>query len=164
LISFIEVWTLVHTELRRTAMSADVAGGGGVLDPDSAMDRLAAWKDRIDKLAADTKAMSDRLQELRVTAKDDNGLAVVTVDSTGALVDLSLSERIQRVAPQVVASTIMDTIGRARQAVADRSQEIIADTVGTESPAARAIAERVGRQLRGLDPDDAAMDDDRGRR
>ncbi|MFG2107624.1 YbaB/EbfC family nucleoid-associated protein [Micromonospora chersina] len=122
--------------------------GGGVLDPDGAMDRMRAWKGRIDKLAADTKVMSDRLQELRVTAEDDNGLAEVTVDSAGALLDLRLGRQIQRVSPQVVAEAVMAAIRRAKGQLAERSQEIIAETVGTDSAAARAIAERVSRQLR----------------
>jgi DNA-binding protein YbaB len=138
---------------------------GNILDPDGASERLAVWKGRIDKLAADTQTMSDRLQGVRVTASDPTGLAEVTVDSTGALVDLQLTGRIQRVAPAVVAQTIMATLGDARNKLADRSQEIIADTVGTESPAARAIADSVGRQLRGGPaPERAAApnDDDEG--
>lgn len=138
---------------------------GNILDPEAAHERLAAWKGRIDKLAADTQAMSDRLQGVRVTASDPTGLAEVTIDSTGALLDLRLTDRIQRVAPAVVAQTIMATLGDARTKLADRSQEIIADTVGTESPAARAIADRVGRQLRGSPAPEraaAANDDDEG--
>ncbi|WP_231921181.1 YbaB/EbfC family nucleoid-associated protein [Micromonospora auratinigra] len=127
-------------------------GTGGVLDPDGALERLAAWKGRIDKLAADTRAMSERLEQLRVTATDSNGLTEVTVDSQGVLVDLRLGQRIQRVAPDVVARTIMDTVRDARRQLADRSREIIDDTVGTGSAAGRAIAERVERQLRDADP------------
>jgi DNA-binding protein YbaB len=134
-----------------------MAAGGSVLDPGGAMERIDAWKNRIDKLAVDTKAMSDRFQELRVTAADRDGIVEVTVDSVGALVDLRLTHRIQRVSPDVVAQTIMDTIRVAKQQVASRAEEIIADTVGTESPAARAITERVGKQLRG-EPDDVGGD------
>lgn len=133
-------------------MRADVPGGGGLLDPGGAMEHLAAWKGRIDQLAADTTLMSDRIQGLRATAADGNGLAEVTVDSTGTLVDLRLSQRIQRTAPDVVASAVMNAIREAKRELADRSQEIIAETVGAESPAARAISERVGQQLRGPDP------------
>ncbi|PKW14253.1 YbaB/EbfC family nucleoid-associated protein [Saccharopolyspora spinosa] len=136
---------------------------GNILDPDSAHERLAAWKDRIDKLAADTRAMSERLQEVRVTASDPNGLTEVTIDSTGALVDLRLTDRMRRTSPDVVARTIMATLGEAKNKLADRSQEIIADTVGTESPAARAIADSVGQHLRsGPAPESAAApgDDD----
>ncbi|WP_187764774.1 YbaB/EbfC family nucleoid-associated protein [Saccharopolyspora spinosa] len=136
---------------------------GNILDPDSAHERLAAWKDRIDKLAADTRAMSERLQEVRVTASDPNGLTEVTIDSTGALVDLRLTDRMRRTSPDVVARTIMATLSEAKNKLADRSQEIIADTVGTESPAARAIADSVGQHLRsGPAPESAAApgDDD----
>jgi len=127
--------------------------GGGILDPDGAMEQLHAWKGRIDKLAADTQAMSNAMQDLRVTVADDNGLAQVTVDSAGLLLDLKLSQKVQRVAPEVTARTIMETIRKARTQVANRSREIIADTLGTESEAARGIAERVSQRL--LPPDDA---------
>jgi DNA-binding protein YbaB len=119
--------------------------GDRVLDPDGARERLGAWKSRIDKLAADTQEMGERLKAVRVTARDPGGMAEVTVDSTGAVVDLRLTDRIQRAAPSVVAQAIMATLAQARSQLADRSQEIVADTVGTESPAARAIAESVGR-------------------
>jgi hypothetical protein len=134
---------------------------GGILDPDGAMDQLRAWKGRIDKLAADTQAMSTAMQDLRVTVADDNGLAEVTVDSTGLLVGLKLGRQVQRVAPEVTANTIMETIRKARTRIADRSREIIADTLGTESEAARGIAERVSQRLLPSDePNQSPGDDD----
>jgi DNA-binding protein YbaB len=129
----------------------------GLLDPDGAMDYLQAWKSRIDRMAADTQAMSDRLGELRVTAEDDNGLAEVTIDSTGALVDVRFSERIQRVSPEVVSRAVLSALRAARLTAAVRSRQIITETVGSESVAARTIAEQVERQLRG--PDAGAEDD-----
>jgi DNA-binding protein YbaB len=134
---------------------------GGILDPDGAMDQLRAWKGRIDKLAADTQTMSNAMQDLRVTVADDNGLAEVTVDSAGLLVGLKLGRQVQRVAPEVTANTIMETIRKARTRIAERSREIIADTLGTESEAARGIAERVSQRL--LPPDEPSQspgDDD----
>src|SRR6266536_3335196 len=121
---------------------------GDILDPDAARERLLAWKGRIDKLATDTKAMSDQLRDVRVTTADPDGLAEVTVDSAGSLVDLRLTERIQRTEPAVVARAIMGSLRDAKNKIADRSQEIIAETMGTESVAARAIADSVDRQLR----------------
>lgn len=135
-----------------------------VLNPDDARQRLEAWKGRIDKLAADTKAMSDRFQQLEVTRKDRDGMVEVRVDSSGALVALKLSREIDRSAPDVIAATIMSTIREAKAELADRSQEIIAETVGTESPAARAIAERVGDHLRGSRDEEAAEPPARARR
>ncbi|TQM83042.1 YbaB/EbfC DNA-binding family protein [Saccharothrix saharensis] len=121
----------------------------GILDPDGARERLAAWKGRFDKLAADTRVMSERLQGIRVTAGDPGGLAEVTVDSTGAMVDLRLTDRIGRVAPAVVARAILATLGDAKSQVADRTQEIIAETMGPDSAAGKAMADNVGRHLRG---------------
>jgi DNA-binding protein YbaB len=125
-----------------------------VLNPDDARERLDAWKGRIDKLAADTLAMSDRFQQLQVTRKDRDGMTEVTVDSSGSLVGLRLTREIERSAPDVVAATIMSTIREAKAELAERTQEIVEETIGTESAAGRAIAERVGQQLRGPVEDD----------
>ncbi|MEU4551685.1 YbaB/EbfC family nucleoid-associated protein [Micromonospora violae] len=144
-------------------MTAEVPHAGGLLDPGGAMDRLAEWKGRLDQLATATDAMSERIQELRVTVADGNGLVEVTVDSVGALVDLHLGQRVQRVAPDVVARTIMTTIAAAKRQLADRAQEIIGDTLGSDSSAARAIAERVGQQLRDAEPAVGGPDEQHGR-
>jgi hypothetical protein len=45
--------------------------------------------------------------------------------------------------------------------VADRAQEIIAETVGTESTAARAIAAQVGERLRNADSTNHVSEVDR---
>jgi DNA-binding protein YbaB len=133
------------------------AGGpdwNSILDPDAAMAQLGAFKARVDRTAADTTAMSDRLARLRVTTEDGNGLAQVTIDSTGVLVDLRLSRRIQRVAPDTVARAVLSALRDARQTAAERSREIIEETMGPDSPAAQAIAERVERPLRRPEQDD----------
>lgn len=131
-----------------------------VLTPDDARERIDAWKGRIDKLAADTKAMSDQFQALEVTRRDRDGMVEVTVDSSGSLVALRLTREIERASPDVLAGTIMSTIRDAKTELAARSQEIIEDTVGTESPAARAIAERVGEHLLGGRAEVDAADDE----
>ncbi|BCJ48667.1 hypothetical protein Asp14428_01420 [Actinoplanes sp. NBRC 14428] len=130
-----------------------------LLEPGQALDRLAAWKGRIDQLAADTRAMSERLGELRVTAADDNRMVEVTVDAQGALVDIRLGRRIQQVEPETVARTIMATMREARQKTADRAQEIITETLGTESPAARAMAAQVADRLRAAGAGEAGTRD-----
>jgi hypothetical protein len=99
-----------------------------------------------------------------VTSTDPRGMAEVTVDNTGALVGLRLTREIERVSPEEVASTIMRTIRTAKTELADRSQEIIEDTVGTESAAARAIADRVAQQLRPRDDEPRDTPDTGGRR
>lgn len=120
---------------------------GATPDPEESRERLQAWKGRIDQLAADTQAMSDRMQELRVTVSDPNHMVTVTVDSTGNLLDLVLTERSRRIELQYVSQTIMETIREAKAQIADRSAEIIESTLGSDSGPGQAIAERVRAQL-----------------
>jgi DNA-binding protein YbaB len=131
------------------AMTAGLPDGDGILDPDGARAYLQDWKGRIDRTAADTKAMSDRLGQLRVTGEDGNGLAEVTIDSTGALLDVRFHERIQRLAPDAVSRAVMSAMREARRRAAERSRRIIAETVGSDSVAGRTIAERMDERLRG---------------
>jgi DNA-binding protein YbaB len=123
-----------------------------ILDPDGAREQLEAWRGRIDRLATDTKAMSDQLEQLRVTAADPDGLVEVTVDSSGSLINLTLGPRFSRSSSDALARTIMDTVREAKRQVAARSQEVIESTLGTDSPAARAIATRVRERLTPPDP------------
>ncbi len=118
------------------------------LDPDGARAYLQDWKSRIDRKAADTQAMSDRLAGLRVTAGDGNGVAEVTVDSGGILVDLRLTDRIHRLAPDVVSRAVLGALRDARLKAAEQTRAVIAETMGPDSVAARAIADRMEQQLR----------------
>lgn len=126
---------------------------GGIPDPEASRDRLVAWKGRIDQLAADTQAMSDQMEQLRVTVMDPRRIVQVTVDSTGNLVDVLFSELIRRFTPEEVSQALMATIRAAKLQVADRSAEIIEATLGSDSSAGRAIADRVRKQL--SPPDEA---------
>src|SRR5690242_7642331 len=110
-------------------MTEGVGDGDPLLEPGAALDRLAAWKGRINQLAADTKAMNDRLSQLRVTATDRDRMVEVSVDAQGVLLDLRLGWRIRHVDPETVARTIMSTVQEARRGLADRAQEIIAETI-----------------------------------
>jgi DNA-binding protein YbaB len=115
----------------------------GVLDPDEASAYLQNWKGRVDEAAANTRAMSERLAQLRVSATDDDGLAEVTIDAAGVLVDVRFTERMSRVTPDAVARAVLAAQRKARRAAAEQSQQIIDDTLGPDSVAGRTIAERL---------------------
>ena len=129
----------------------DPLAGESLLDPDGSRAYLRDWKARVDRTAANTQAMSDRLAQLRITAEDGNNLVAVTIDSAGVLLDVRFTERIQRVAPDVVSRAVMSALGTARHTAAQRSREIVTDTMGPESVAARAITDRLEQQLGGVD-------------
>jgi DNA-binding protein YbaB len=116
------------------------------LDPDSSRDYLRDWKGRVDRAAAATQAMSERLAEARITATDGNGLVEVTIDSSGVLVDVRFTDKIQRVPPEAVSRAVMGALGSARGKAARLTRQIVDETLGPDSMAGRLIEER---QLRG---------------
>lgn len=110
-----------------------------LLEPGQALDRLAAWKGRIDGMAADTQGMSERMTALRVTAADETRTVEVTVDAQGVLLDLKLGRRTQQLAPDELARTIMQTVQKARRRAVDQVRQVLDETIGADSAVGRAI-------------------------
>ncbi|MGI5996801.1 MAG: YbaB/EbfC family nucleoid-associated protein [Saccharomonospora viridis] len=136
-----------------------------ILGPDEARERLAAWRERIDTIAANTQAMSEQLRDVRATVSDPGELVEVTVDSTGLLVDLRLTDRIQHKPPSTAAQTILATLGEAKSRLADQSREIIAGVLGPESAAGQAMVGSIEQHLRcdqSKDGADTSFDEDDG--
>ncbi|GAB3656306.1 hypothetical protein GCM10028833_31820 [Glycomyces tarimensis] len=122
------------------------------IDPASARARLANWKDRTDKMAADTQSLAAQVQTLRATATDPEELAEATVDHTGSLVDLVFSTRVRRVPEEESARAVLLAIQAAKVKLAERSREVVEATVGEESPAGQALMRGLKRQF-GPDPE-----------
>jgi DNA-binding protein YbaB len=118
-----------------------------ILDPDAAQAYLRGWKSRIDRMAADTGAMSERLGQLRVRGKDDNDLVEVTIDANGVLVGIRFGERVRQFAPSTIERAVMAAMRTARADAARQARAIVVETMGPDSVAAQAIAARLERQL-----------------
>ena len=132
----------------------DISDTTAFLDPDASREYLRAWKANIDRVAGQAAAMAEQLERLRTTARDDDGLAEVTIDSSGALVDLELTDRIRNQAPEVVARAVMSALRKARGTAARRAQEIAVETMGADSLSARTTAERMRELLERPDRED----------
>jgi DNA-binding protein YbaB len=128
------------------------------LDPDASREYLRSWKENVDRMAAGAAAMSEQMGRLRVTARDGNDLAKVTIDSTGVLVGLELTDRIHRFEPAVVARAVMSALREARAEAADRAHDIAVETMGPDSLSARTTAERIRQALER--PDDSRQADE----
>jgi DNA-binding protein YbaB len=147
-------------------MSVDgvTPAGEAFLDPDSARDYLRSWNARVERQGANARAMSERIGELRTSAKDSNDLTEVTIDSTGVLLELTFTDRIRRVEPDVVARAVMAALRDARVKAADRAREIAVETMGPDSLSARTIGDRMQQLLEAPDAaDDAEGNADPGR-
>jgi len=110
-----------------------------LLSMDDAQARLEAWKANSERLAAETIAAGASLQELRVTGTDDNRIAVITVDSGGALVAVTLNSRVHRQAPELTQDAIMGAYRAAKANLAAAAAEIVRGTVGTDTATGRAL-------------------------
>lgn len=120
-----------------------------ILDPEAAQAYLRGWKTRVERMAADTQAMSERLGQLRVRGTDENDLVEVTIDANGVLTGIRFTPRVRRVAPEAVEQAVMAAIRSARLRAAGQAREIIVETMGPDSVAAQTIATRIERQLNG---------------
>ena len=125
----------------------DVPDAQAFLDPDASRDYLRGWKENVDRTAARAAAMSEQLEHLRVTARDGNGLAEVTIDSGGVLVGLELTDRIHRFDPDAVARAVMRALREARGKAAEQAHEIAVETMGPDSLSARTVADRMRQAL-----------------
>lgn len=120
-----------------------------VLSGDDAVARIQERQAAFQKTVAATQEMATRMRTLAATASDANGLATVTVDSSGVLLKAEFSARIQRTAPEAVSRALMEALAHAKQRVAAQTQEVIADTVGADSATGRAVAQDLQARLGG---------------
>jgi DNA-binding protein YbaB len=132
----------------------EVSDTQAFLDPDASREYLRSWKENVDRAAARAAVMTERMERLRVTARDGNGLAEVTIDSAGVLVDLKLTDRIHRFEPEAVARAVMSALREARATAADRAHDIAVETMGPDSLSARTIADRMRHALERPDDQD----------
>jgi DNA-binding protein YbaB len=142
----------------------EVSDTQAFLDPDASREYLRSWKDNVDRVAARAAAMSEQMERLRVTARDGNGLAEVTIDSAGVLVGLELTDRIHRFEPEVVARAVMSALREARAKAADRAHDIAVETMGPDSLSARTTADRMRHTLERPDHDRPADEDEPGQK
>ena len=128
-------------------MMVNVSDAAAFLDPDASRDYLRSWKRDAESKAERASSMAAQIEQLRASARDNNDLAEVTVDSSGVLVDLVLTERIHRYEPQVVARAVMSALRDARTRAAEQAREIAVEALGPDSMSARVIGERMQQLL-----------------
>jgi DNA-binding protein YbaB len=106
-------------------------------------DAAQAW---LDELSADTeqqaeqaRALADRVATLSVTATDTDGAVRVTVEASGMVTDLRLTDRMRGWPPERVAGQILAVMRAAQAQLAGRVAAEAAQTVGADSPIGRDV-------------------------
>ena len=126
------------------------------VDPD---DLLADWGRRAEQQATLTAELSERMQQTTATVEAHGGEAVVTVDHSGGLAGLRLTDRAMRLSAEELAQVILVTSRRAQAEMAQQIADVVADVYGPGSETASFIAGAYTAQFPEL-PDD----EERGRR
>jgi hypothetical protein len=107
-----------------------------------------------------TTELSERLQQATASAESRGGEAVVTVDHSGGLADLRLSDRAMRMTPRELAEIILATSRRAQAQLAQQVTDLVNGLYGSGSDTAAFI----GRTYTAQFPEPGDHDEERGRR
>jgi DNA-binding protein YbaB len=94
--------------------------------------RLSQWTQGFASKAAQFQTMRAQVEQIQVTETSTDGAIRVTVDSTGALTDLTLNEKIRDLSPPELAAQVMVCLRRAQQQLAPRVHEAMQATVGSQ--------------------------------
>ncbi|MDA1362553.1 hypothetical protein O1R50_23220 [Glycomyces luteolus] len=74
---------------------------------------------------------------------------------SGALIDLRLSAKVQSLHPADSSLAILAAVDAAKGLLAGRTREVVADTIGSDSEAGKAVLDGIDKRL-GLDSDEEA--------
>jgi DNA-binding protein YbaB len=89
--------------------------------------------------------LADRLAALSASATGDDGVVTVTVAGSGVVTGLRLDDRVQRLSGDTLSDEIMRTMQRAHASLAEQVTAAVAETVGAETEAGRAVLEALKR-------------------
>ena len=126
------------------------------LDPEGV---LADWQRRVEQQSTLTTELSTRLQAVTASAESPGSEAVVTVDQSGGLAGLRLSDRAMRLSPVELADVILAASRRAQARLAQQVTDLVAVLYGSGSDTAAFIGGTYAAQF--PEPDDEDEEDAR---
>ena len=127
------------------------------MDPE---DAIADWAARAEHHSALTAELGERLQRARASAGSPDGAIRVTVDNSGGLAELHLTEQAMRLSPAGLSEAIMATSRRAQAQLAKDVSALVSGLYGAGSQTTSFVAGTYATQF--PEPDD--HDEERDRR
>ncbi|MEU8333770.1 YbaB/EbfC family nucleoid-associated protein [Micromonospora sp. NPDC048839] len=116
-------------------------------DPDAAQEMLHSWTAELSTRAQSAADLSERVAAITASATGAEGAVRLTVAASGALTDLRLDDRVQRMRSSELASIIMATVARAQAGLTEQVTVAVHDTVGTDSETGRAVTDTFARRF-----------------
>ncbi|MFX0593886.1 YbaB/EbfC family nucleoid-associated protein [Melissospora conviva] len=108
---------------------------------DQTDDLLHGFERRIDEQLDRAERLKAAMNEVRVTAQSRQGDLQVTVDSTGALAALRLSQEALSRTPQELAGEILGVTRSAQVSLTERMRQVTTEVLGRDSETARFVAD-----------------------
>jgi len=109
-------------------------------DLDGAERWVDNWESSIADRAAKVKTFAEQGAGVTGIASDPDRVVEVTVDSSGVVTGLYLSERVRRVPAPELGDLILSVMRAAQANLAQRMAEVAAETMGEDSDLTRSIA------------------------
>ncbi len=116
-------------------------------DLSAAHERIDQWESSLAERVARASELSNRTAALTGTARDREGLAEVTVDSTGAMSHLWLSEAVRHRRAAEISELVLSTMRSAQAQLAESVTEATVAAYGPDSPATSAILANIQRRF-----------------
>jgi hypothetical protein len=127
-------------------------------DPAQVERQLSQWAQGFTDKAERFGAMRARIEQIRVTECSSDGAVRVTIDSSGAPIDLALTDKISSMPPSEVAALVLACTRRAQRQLAGQVRHAAATAVGAEEPVVEHVVSGY-RQRFGEDPQERPQPD-----
>jgi DNA-binding protein YbaB len=99
---------------------------------DGAATQVDQWVARAKAKAERYQAMQAAVGQVAVTESSKDGMVTVTVDSTGNLSDLRITDRVRELSGAQVAAAVLGTVRRAQAKLPERLGEVMKSTIGDD--------------------------------
>jgi YbaB/EbfC DNA-binding family len=100
---------------------------------------LGDWERRVGQQTLLTAELAQQLEQNSASAESRDGEAAVTVDSSGGMTELRISERAMRLPAGELAAIILDTNRRAQAKLARQTVDVVSGLYGADSQTASFI-------------------------
>ena len=102
--------------------------------PDQVEGQISPWTQGLTDEVEQCGTRRTQVEQIQVTESSADGAVRVTIDSSGAPIDLTLTGKISCMPPSEVAAVVTDCMRRAQQQLAGQMRHAMAATVGAEEP------------------------------
>ncbi|SFF31237.1 YbaB/EbfC DNA-binding family protein [Actinoplanes philippinensis] len=128
--------------------------------PQDPEDLLADWQWRVQQRTEATLELSRRMERVDATARSADRDVTVTVDHSGGMTALALTEEALRRPPGELADLILATTRQAQSRLAENMSDLVQNLYGWDSPTTAFIADAYTKQF-STRPDDDRQGRDR---